>query len=143
MRNCTVSLNIQNLTGCNLVAKLVGGGALAFREQKVEKYSVDVSEAPLRLVLKQDCFKEQCIKIQTATPAADFVTVFIKKEFDYPEIKMVSNPNKVKHASLYKTRVGGGDSFVIAIGNTNDDVSMEKVRSVQKDGKKQIYTKMQ
>lgn len=136
----SVALTVQNLTGRNLVANLVSDKFVTFHANGRENSSLAVSENPMRLILKKIKFPEQMIELMTQEGNLKVATVIVSQQYDYPKLKLISEKNAIDcKAALYATRVGGGNAYVIALGNSLSDVSLERVRSVQKDGKIQVY----
>lgn len=136
----SVSLTVQNMTKHSLVANLANDKFIVFKQSGVESTSIDVSKKSMRLILKKSKIPEQILTLMTKKDGLEIATIAVSQQYDYPELRIISQPmtgNCV--AALYATRVGGGNSYVIALGNSYSDISVEQIRSVQDEGKKQVY----
>jgi hypothetical protein len=98
--------------------KINGGFRAQVDEHETGKITIRTDE----LVNPQDLFK-----------------ISLKEEGDNPLIVRVVDVIDEIKASLYYPRMGGGNFFVLAIGDSEEQVSVDSVKKQQKGGQTQTY----
>jgi hypothetical protein len=85
----------------------------------------------------------QTINVRTLSPSREFFTINIRKDYidNPPTVTTLSTvePEADLRYRIYTSLLGGGSAFVIAIGRTDEEVSVACVKKYQEYGDMQTY----
>ncbi|OUM70242.1 hypothetical protein PIROE2DRAFT_56921 [Piromyces sp. E2] len=100
---------------------------------------INLIDGPFLIVLRQDSFSPQIIDVGPPEKDKVFSLIVEKRDYyDQPTVKLIDVNDTVKCA-LYRRCAGGGISFVLAVGDTDDSVSVSSVRKHQLYGAMQAF----
>jgi hypothetical protein len=131
--------DIQN-TVSRTVYAVVNSGSARFVDRLYKKVSEISTEKSLRISVPDESKKTN-------------VTLFADKKYTHPLVSIIINNVHADSpidaylskkygdidAVLYLSRSGGGNSFVLSIGKSKEEVSVDSVREHQKFGKVQQF----
>jgi len=94
------------------------------------------------IVLGQDNFSPQIVDVGPTGKDKVFSLIVEKNDYyDQPMVKLIKGNNAVKCA-LYRQCTGGGNSFVLAVGDTEDSISIASVKKHQLYGEMQAFERV-
>lgn len=130
-----ICFNVQTSAPLQLIADIVPSEDSPVKllgKKRVEETSLPITDDAFRVVLNQDSFEPCTIAIKNYVTDKKLVDVVIERthQDSPPKIRLSNQMPGLKYA-LYRPMAGGGIRFVLAIGETDSDVSMQAVKSRQ------------
>jgi len=139
----SVTVNVQGINGLGYIAHVRNEPvdmAICLRNSpKVGSREIDLIDGPFLVVLEQERFSPQIIDVGPKEKDKIFSLIVEKEDYyDQPTVKLMDVNGTVKCA-LYRQCAGGGNSFVLAVGDTDDSVSLSSVKRHQPYGAMQAF----
>jgi hypothetical protein len=144
-----VEFSVQNSLNDDLSMNITDNTTLAVDDGNKESSNATIekqSNNEICIVMKKNTFPEQNIRVKKTSSREVIFDLKVKRDHaDNPPIVTISNAegsDNVK-SSLYRSITGGGNSFVVAVGNTANDVSIASIKKQQAHGEMQVYLKVE
>ena len=139
----SVSVNVQGVNGRGYVAHVRNepqNTAICLRNSpRVGSREINLIDGPFLVVLGQDSFSPQIVDVGPTEKDRVFSLIVEKGDcYDQPTVKLI-DVNDAVRCALYRQCAGGGNSFVLAVGDTDDSVSISSVRDHQLYGAMQAF----
>ena len=131
----SISINVQGIGNRGYTAHVTSSfteAAVFLKNSPEEGYRrICLKDGLFLIVLTQDNFTPQIIDVGPLMGNKLF-SIIVEKNHSYnqPEIKLADIDTAIK-CVLYRQRAGGGNLFVLAIGDDDDAVSIAAVKSHQ------------
>jgi hypothetical protein len=147
MSSGLVEFCVQNLSNRKLSFSTLNRAVLSFDTDAGERDRINFSEKQsvynICVVLKKNKFATQTINVKTLSPSREFFTINVRKDYaDNPPIVTTSSSIGLEadlRYRIYRSLLGGGSAFVIAIGSADEEVSVASVKKYQEYGNMQTY----
>lgn len=136
----TVSINVQGVDNRNLMACITNDNPAVYLRnlENREVNNINLGNGTFLIVFKRQIFPSQSIAIRANSN--DLFAIMLEKDRTNgsPNVKLARISDDIKYA-LYRSRAGGGDSYVLAVGDNAGEVSVSAVQAHQLHGKMQAY----
>ena len=141
-----VSINVQGVNNRGYIAYVVNeppNAAICLRNSpRIGSREINLIDGPFLIVLGQDNFSPQIVDVGPTGKDKVFSLIVEKNDYyDQPMVKLIKGNNAVKCA-LYRQCTGGGNSFVLAVGDTEDSISIASVKKHQLYGEMQAFERV-
>ena len=140
----TVSIAVQGVGSRDLTATIDSRTApISFRTMSTKNASsVPLVDGVFGITLAKAEFPSQEIDVKNSQSQVIVFKILIQKsEYDQPVVALSNIQDPIKCA-LYRRCSGGGNAFVLAIGDRLEDVSLQSVQEHQFMGKMQAFLKV-
>ena len=142
----SISVNVQGVNDREYIAHIRNetvNTAISLRNSPAEgSREIHLVDGPFLVILTRDSFIPQVIDVGPDEENKVFSFIIEKNHpYSQPTIKLIGCDSTIKCA-LYRQCTGGGNSFVLAVGDSDDSVSVTSVKTHQKHGTMQAFERI-
>ncbi len=143
----SISVNVQGVNDREYIAHIRNepvNTAISLRNSHAEgSREIHLKDGPFLVILAQDSFIPQVIDVGPNIENKVFSFIIEKNHpYNQPTIKLIIGVDSAIKCALYRQRAGGGNSFVLAVGDSDDAVSVASVKKHQKHGAMQAFERI-